>query len=61
MDRGLVVREYRVGDGFATALFRPSWGIRPSGTERLTGDVYVGDGTAEGMVEAIRVIEERAA
>jgi hypothetical protein len=60
LDRGLIVREYASGDGYTTALFRPSWGL-PKGQERFTGDVYVGDGTAEGMVRALEIIEERAA
>jgi hypothetical protein len=60
LDRGLIVREYASGDGYTTALFRPSWGL-PRGQERFTGDVYVGDGTAEGMVRALEIIEERAA
>jgi hypothetical protein len=60
LDRGLIVREYASGDGYTTALFRPSWGFS-KGQERFTGDVYVGDGTAEGMVRALEIIEERAA
>jgi hypothetical protein len=60
LDRGLIVREYASTDGYTTALFRPSWGARPSGAERLSGDVYVGDGTTEAVVRALEVIEERA-